>query len=57
MEEKNVTRISLSTFLLILAIIIMVVMGFFIYKMYNDNQTSQKHINELNSKINNLERS
>ena len=57
MEEKKTTTISLSTFFLILAIIAIVVMGFFIYKMYNDNQASQKHINELNSKINNLERS
>ena len=37
MEEKKVTKISLSTFFLILAIIAIIVMGIFIYKLNNDN--------------------
>lgn len=36
MEEKNVTKISLSTFLLIIAIIAIVIMGVFIYRLNND---------------------
>ena len=36
MEEKKVTKISLSTFFLILAIIAIIVMGIFMYKLYNE---------------------
>ena len=39
MEEKKTLKISLSTFLLILAIIIIIVMGVFIYKLSNDKTT------------------
>ena len=36
MEDKKVTKISLSTFLLIIAIIIIAIMGFFIYKLNSE---------------------
>ncbi len=47
MEEKNVTKISLSTFFLILAIILIVVMGIFIFKLYTQrDELTQKSIKQ-----------
>ena len=54
MEEKNVTNISLSTFFLILAIIAIIVMGIFIYKLNNDKTTEIQKSTELRSKVNSL---
>ena len=62
MEEKNVTKISLSTFFLILAIIAIIVMGIFIYKLNNDKTAEiqkstelQSQVNSLNSTVNDLQ--
>ena len=55
MEEKNVTKISLSTFLLIIAIIAIIVMGVFIYKINNEKTLASNKIKELNYQINNLQ--
>ena len=62
MEEKNVTKNSLSFFLLIIAIIAIIVMGLFIYKLNNDklaeiqkSQTLQSQVNSLNTTVNNLQ--
>lgn len=52
MEEKNVTKISLSTFLLIIAIIAIVIMGVFIYKLNNDKTIETKRATELQSQVN-----
>lgn len=54
MEEKNVTKISLSTFFLILAIIAIIVMGLFIYKLNNDKTTEIQKSTELQSQVNSL---
>ena len=54
MEEKNVTKISLSTFLLILAIIAIIVMGIFIYKLNNDKTAETQKSTELQSQVNSL---
>ena len=54
MEEKNITKISLSTFLLILAIIAIIVMGIFIYKLNNDKTTEIQKSTELQSQVNSL---
>lgn len=51
MEEKNVTKISLSTFFLIIAIITIIVMGIFIYKLNNDKTTEIKKSTELQSQL------
>lgn len=48
MNEKNQITISLSTLFLIIALIIIIIMGFFIYQLSNNEK-------ELNSKILNLE--
>ncbi|MBR3697683.1 MAG: hypothetical protein IKM97_05455 [Clostridia bacterium] len=54
MEEKNVTKISLSTFFLILAIIAIVVMGIFIYKINNDKTLEIQKSTELQAQVNSL---
>ncbi len=54
MKEKNVTKISLSTFFLILAIIAIIVMGIFIYKLNNDKTAEIQKSTELQSQVNNL---
>ena len=54
MEEKNATKISLSTFLLIIAIIAIIVMGVFIYKLNNEKTAEIQKSTELQSQLNNL---
>ena len=54
MEEKNATKISLSTFFLILAIIAIIVMGIFIYKLNNDKTTEIQKSTELQAQVNSL---
>lgn len=54
MEEKNITKISLSTFLLIIAIIAIIVMGIFIYKLNNDKTTEIQKSTELQSQVSSL---
>lgn len=54
MEEKKVTKISLSTFFLILAIIIIILMGIFIYKLYNEKTIETEKSTELQKQVNNL---
>lgn len=39
MEENRTKKVSLSTFFLILAIIVIIVMGVFMYKLYNEKTT------------------
>ena len=59
MEEKKLTKITLSTFLLIIAIIIIAAMEFFIYKFNSEKNIEikksadlQAQVNDLNSKVN-----
>lgn len=52
MEEKNVAKISLSTFFLILAIIAIIVMGIFIYKINNDKTAEIQKSIELQAQEN-----
>lgn len=54
MKEKNVTKVSLSTFLLIIAIIAIIVMGVFIYKLNNDKTAEIKKSTELQAQVNSL---
>lgn len=62
MEEKKVIKISLSTFFLIIAIIAIIVMGVFIYKLNNEKSTEieksaelQEKVNILNNTVNSLQ--
>lgn len=52
--RKKVTKISLSTFFLILAIIIIIVMGIFIYKLYTEKSIETEKSTELEATINSL---
>lgn len=54
MEEKKVTKISLSTFFLILLVIVIIVMGMFMYRFYNEKAEANKKSNELQSHVNSL---
>lgn len=53
MEKKK--SINLSTIFLVLTLILIVVMGYFIYKLYNDNLTANKKVENLNEEISSLE--
>ena len=53
MERKTI-KISISTLLLIIAIIAMIVMGVFIYKLSNDKSKEMQKSAELQSKIDSL---
>lgn len=54
MSEKGSKKISVSTILLIIAIIIIGVMGYFIYKLYNEKDAETARANELQEQVNNL---
>ena len=54
MEEKKVTKISLSTFFLILAIIVILIMGIFIFRLYNEKAEETKKSSELQTQVNSL---
>lgn len=55
MEENKSLKISLSTLLLLLSIIVIVVMGYFIYTLYIDKQSADSKISELNDEVLRLE--
>ena len=55
MEEKKATTISLSTFLLILAIIIIVIMGVFIFKLNSEKTAVTGKVANLNNEISSLQ--
>ena len=62
MEKKEAIKVSFSTLFLIIAIIIIFVMGYFMYKLYNDkveetNKATdlQKQVVKLNETINDLQ--
>ena len=55
MEEKNATKISLSAFLLVLSIIVIIVMACIIYKLNNEKQLANNKVTELNKQVNVLE--
>ena len=54
MEEKKVTKISMSTFFLILSLIEIIVMGIFMYKFYNEKTEATKKSAELQTQVNSL---
>ena len=54
MEEKQASKISLSTFLLIITIITIIIMGIFIYKLNNDKTKEMQKSANLQAQVNNL---
>ena len=55
MEEKNVFKINLSTILLLISLIVIVIMGCYIYKLYNEKQKSESQVALLTNQIMYLE--
>ena len=55
MEEKKPTKVSLSTFFLLIAIIAMVVMGVFIYKFNDDKNKANNEVADLKNQVSNLQ--
>ena len=55
MEEKKTIKVSISTVLLILAIIGMGVMGYFIYKLNDEKTRATEQVSELNNQVKTLE--
>lgn len=53
MEEKK--KPNLSILFIIIAIIIIIIMGLFIYKLYNDKISMKNSIEELNDKISKID--
>ncbi len=54
MEEKESTKVSLSTFLLVLAVLAIIMMGLFIYKLNVEKTAEIKKSTELQTQVNNL---
>ena len=54
MEGKKVTKISLSTFFLIFAIIVIIIMGIFMYKLYNERIETNERNAELETQVDKL---
>lgn len=54
MEEKETIRISLSTLFLILAVIVILVMGIFLFKLYNEKTEEMRKSSELQTQVNSL---
>ena len=55
MEEKKSNGISVSAIFLIIAIIVIIAMGYFIYKFYSDKVDENKRANELQAKVDSLD--
>ena len=55
MKENKVEKISLTTVFLILAIIIIVILDGFIYKLYNEKTVETEKVSDLNKQVSILE--
>ena len=54
MEKKEPIKVSLSTVFLIIAIIVIVIMGYFVCKFYNDKVEGANKVNDLQKQVGNL---
>ena len=54
MEEKKAIKINLSTFFLVFAIIVIIIMGIFMYKIYNEKTMAKEESLELKNQITKL---
>lgn len=57
MEKKEPIKVSLSTFFLFIAIIVIAVLGYFTFDLYVENQNSKEELSSLNNEISTLENS
>lgn len=51
MEEKNVIKVSVSSLLLFIAVVIIVIMGIFIFKLNKENDIETQKANELKTQV------
>ena len=56
MKEKNNAKTNISTIFLVVAIIVIIAMGYFIYKLYNEKTKETENASKLNSRISELEK-
>ena len=56
MDENEEIGVSLSNFLLVLSVIIMIIMGIFLYKFYNEKVDANKKVEELQKEVETLEK-
>ena len=56
MDENEEIRVSLSIFLLVLSVIIMIIMGVFLYRFYNEKVDANKKVEELQKEVETLEK-
>ena len=55
MKETGSMKIRLLTFFLILAVIVIGVMGYFIYKSSDENKNEENKVSEVNNEVENIE--
>lgn len=55
MEDKNTIKVSLSTVFLIIAIIVIIIMGMFMFKIVGDKAKAEEKVENLNGEVSNLE--
>ena len=55
MVEKKYIKISLSSFFLIIAIIVIAILGYFTYKFYNEKNNATTEVKNLTSRLGNSE--
>ena len=56
MDENEEIGVSLSIFLLVLSVIIMIIMGVFLYRFYNEKVDANKKVEELQKEVETLEK-
>lgn len=54
MKEKEVAKIKLSTCFLIFSVLVILLMGIFMYKLYNEKEEETKKASELQTQVDNL---
>ena len=55
MKENQGTMVNILTVLLILTIIAIIIMGYFIYKIYNDKEIDNSQAGKIDNKISNID--
>lgn len=55
MQENKGTRLNILTFLLIIVIIAIIIMGYSIYKIYNDKEIDNSQAEKIDNQVSNFE--
>ena len=57
MQENKGTRLNIIIFLLIVAIIAIIIMGYSIHKIYNDKEIDNNQVGKIDNQVSNIEQS